>query len=137
MRLSLTDARAPTILIGTFGLLALILAMTGVYGVMAYIVSQRTHEFGVRTALGADSNQIVLMVLRRGMRTTLVGIAVGLVLSAAATRLLAGFLYEVSPLDPIVYLAVALALALISIVACLVPARLASRVDPMVALRVE
>jgi macrolide transport system ATP-binding/permease protein len=137
MRLSVGDARAPTLLIGAFGLLALILAMTGIYGVMAYMVSQRTHEFGVRTALGADSSQIVLMVLRRGMRTTLVGIAVGLVLAAAATRLLAGFLYEVSPLDPLVYLTVALALALVSIVACLVPARLASRVDPMVALRVE
>jgi predicted permease len=137
MSRSLGDARAPTILIGTFGLLALILAMTGVYGVMAYVVSQRTHEFGVRAALGADSRQIVLMVLRRGMKTTLVGIAAGLVLSAVVTRLLGGFLYEVSPLDPIVYLAVALSLALVSILACFVPARMASRVDPMVALRVE
>ncbi len=137
MRLSVGDVRAPTILIGTFGLLALILAMTGVYGVMAYMVSQRTHEFGVRMALGAESSAIVLMVLRRGMKTTLVGIAAGLVLAAAVTRLLGGFLYEVRPLDPIVYLGVALALAVISIVACYVPARLASRVDPMVALRVD
>jgi len=137
MRLSIVDVHVTTILIGTFGLLALILAMTGVYGVMAYMVSQRTHEFGVRMALGAESSAIVLMVLRRGMKTTLVGIAAGLVLAAAVTRLLGGFLYEVSPLDPIVYLGVALALAVISILACYVPARLASRVDPMVALRVD
>ena len=137
MRLSVGDARAATILISSFGLLALILTMTGVYGVMAYMVSQRTHEFGVRMALGAESSAIVLMVIRRGMKTTLVGIAVGLVLAAAVTRLLSGLLYDVSPLDPIVYLGVALALAVISIVACYVPARLASRVDPMVALRVD
>jgi putative ABC transport system permease protein len=137
MRRSVGSMQAPALLVGAFGLLALILAMTGVYGVMAYVVSRRTYEYGVRMALGAESRSIVRMVLRRGMRTTLVGIALGLAMAAALTRLLSGFLYRVSPLDPVVYLVVGLVLVVVSLMACFVPARLASRVDPMVALRAE
>jgi putative ABC transport system permease protein len=111
--------------------------MTGVYGVMAYVVSQRTHEYGVRMALGAEAHSIVRMVLRRGMRTTLLGIGVGLVLATVMTRLFSGLLYGVSSLDPVVYLLVGGALIAVSAMACYVPARIASRVDPMVALRAE
>jgi putative ABC transport system permease protein len=137
MRYALGSMQAPALMIGAFGLLALTLAMTGVYGVMAYVVSQRSHEYGVRMALGAESGSIVRMVMRRGMLTTLIGVAVGLILAAAFARLLSGFLYEVSPLDPVVYLVVGFILVVVSIVACFVPARLASRVDPMVALRTD
>jgi putative ABC transport system permease protein len=134
---SLGVGKGSAVLVSTFGLLALILAMVGVYGVMSYVVSQRTHEYAVRMAVGAERSEIVKLVLRRGMRTTLVGIGIGLGLAFVASGVLTRFLYEVSALDPSILLAVSLGLGAIALLACYVPALLASRVDPVVILRAE
>lgn len=134
---SVAGQRAAAVLVSIFGALALVLAMVGVFGVMSYVVSQRTHEYGVRLALGAQGSEIVELVLRRGMKTTILGIALGIVLALVGARFLTSMLHEVSALDPWVFAAVPLALTVISLLACYLPARLASRVDPMVALRAE
>jgi putative ABC transport system permease protein len=109
----------------------------GIYGVMAYVVSQRTHELGIRMALGASAGRVIQLVLTQGLRLTLAGLAFGLVGAVALSRLLASFLYGVSPFDPPTFLSVSLTLALVSIAACLLPAWRAARVDPIVALRQE
>jgi putative ABC transport system permease protein len=132
-----TDQRAMALLVSAFGILALTLAVVGIYGVMSYLVSQRTHEFGVRLALGARAGEIVALVIRRGMSTTLIGLGVGLGLALLVGRLLGGFLYDVNPLDPTVYAAVALLIATIATLACYLPARVAARADPCAALRSE
>jgi ABC-type antimicrobial peptide transport system permease subunit len=124
-------------LLALLGLVALVLAAMGVYAVMAFTVSQRTQEFGVRLALGATHGQVVGLVVRQGLGLAAIGLAGGLALSAATTRLLASFLYGVSPFDPIVFAAVPAGLITVAIVACWVPARRATRVDPNVALRAE
>jgi putative ABC transport system permease protein len=112
-------------------------AMAGVYGVMSYLVSQRTHEYGVRMALGARDSEIVSLVLRRGLLTALSGIALGLAGAFAATRILAGLLYNVSAIDPTIFAAVSLALGAIAILACFIPARSAAKVSPIEVLRAE
>jgi len=117
--------------------LALVLAAVGLYGVMSYTVSQRTREFGVRMALGANQAGIAKQVLGRGMKTTMLGVAIGLVLAVAATRLLAGFLYGVDTLDPTVFLLVTVILIVVGQLASYLPARLASKTDPMKTLRME
>ncbi len=134
---SLGEAGGPAILVGTFGLLALVLAMVGLYGVISYSVSQRTHEFGVRKALGARESWILTIVLQGGLKITLTGVVIGLVASLAFTRVLAGFLYDVDPLDPVVLVAVSVGLTATAVLACYLPARWAARVDPMAALLVE
>jgi ABC-type antimicrobial peptide transport system permease subunit len=131
------DAKTPTILLSAFGLLATLLAMVGLYGVMSYTVSRRTRELGVRLALGATRTGIVSMVLSSGLRTTLTGIGVGLLLAWAFTRVLSGFLYGVSTLDPLVFTLASAALLTIGLLACYRPARSAARVDPIEVLRVE
>jgi putative ABC transport system permease protein len=124
-------------LLGTFAVLAVLLAVIGVYGVMSYAVGRRTQEMGVRMALGARATQVVRLVLGQGMRTIVIGIAIGLVGSFAATRLIRTQLFGVGPNDPLTFLWVPIALAGVAMVACYLPARRASRVDPVTALRSE
>ena len=125
------------ILIGSFAGLAMLLAAVGIYGVVAYAVSRRTHEIGIRMAIGAQPRDVMRMVLWRGMLPPLVGVVVGLPLAAAGSKVLASFLYGVKPLDVETYVAVALAIPLVALIAAYVPARRATKVDPMAALRCE
>jgi putative ABC transport system permease protein len=132
--------RAPrfnTILLGLFAAIALTLAIVGIYGVVAWNVAQRTREFGIRQALGADSHAILRLVVRQGMRVVLLGLLLGLGGSLAATRALQSMLFGVSAFDPWTFGLVAALLAGVALLACLIPARRATRVTPMVALRAE
>ena len=124
-------------LVGSFGLLALFLAAIGIFGVLAFSVSQRTREFGIRMALGARSADVLRMVAGNGLKIAMTGIAIGLAGAAALTRSIAALLYGVKPADPVAFLAAPLVLALVALAACAAPAWRASRVDPAVALRQE
>ena len=124
-------------LMAGFAVLALVLAAIGVYGVMSYAVARRTQEVGIRMALGARRSQVLAMVLREGMRTTAIAVIVGLAAAAGAARLLASQLYGVSTADPLTFSLVPVVLALVALAACYLPARRASRVDPIVALRTD
>ncbi|HJU89298.1 MAG TPA: ABC transporter permease [Gemmatimonadaceae bacterium] len=134
---ALSRARFGSILLGVFAGIALLLASVGVYGVMAYAVSQRTHEMGVRIALGAERRDVIRLVLSQGAWLAALGIAVGLVTSAGLTRVLSGLLYGVSPTDPLTFIAISAALGTAALLATYIPARRATRVDPMQALRRE
>jgi putative ABC transport system permease protein len=122
---------------GLFGLLALVLASVGLYGVMSYAVNQRTREIGIRTTLGAQRRDIIRLVLRRGITLTAIGLLIGLAISLAGTRLLSSLLYEIGTTDPLTFVGVSLLLAAVALLACYLPARRATKVDPMVALRCE
>jgi putative ABC transport system permease protein len=122
---------------GIFGGVALLMAMVGLYGVRAYTVARRTREIGIRMALGADASDTLRMILREGLIVTSIGAGIGLLLSVAVGKVLSSFLYKVSGADPAVFLAAAILLSAISLLACYVPARNAARVDPIVALRCE
>jgi predicted permease len=128
-------------LIGTvssfFGLLSLLLAAIGLYGIIAYAVSERTHEIGIRMALGAQRGAVLRMVLRQGMTLVLLGVGLGLALSFAGTRVIASRLFDVTPTDLLTFVGVPLLLLIVALLACFVPARRATRVDPLVALRYE
>jgi putative ABC transport system permease protein len=123
--------------VGAFAVFALLFAAIGIYGVMAFSVSHRIREMGIRMALGAAPRDIVLLVVGQGMRLVLAGIVIGFVASLWLTKFLASQLFGTQPKDPATFALVALGLALVALAACLIPARRAMRVDPMVALRYE
>jgi putative ABC transport system permease protein len=134
---SVTTRRFNLLLVGVFALTALLLAIAGVFGVLAYSVAQRTREFGVRIALGASPRAILRMVLAQGMLTIAIGTAIGLAGSFALTRTMRSLLFEISPNDPLTIAGVAVLLVLIAALASYIPARRATRVDPTIALRYE
>jgi putative ABC transport system permease protein len=134
---TLSRSRFTMLVLGVFAVLALILACVGIYGVIAYSVTQRTQEFGIRMALGANRRDVFRLVLGQGTRLTLLGIGLGIVAALIVTRLMATLLYGISATDPLTFTAVALLLTLVALAACYIPARRATRVDPIVALRYE
>jgi len=123
--------------IGAFGLVALILAAVGIYGVTAYTTRQRTHEIGIRMTLGASKEDVLRLVLGHGLRLTLIGVGLGLAASLALTRFLGSLLIDITSTDALTFSSVAVLLCAVALFACFIPARRAMRVDPMVALRYE
>ena len=134
---SLSSRRFNLILLGTFAALALLLADVGVYGVIAYLVSERTREVGIRMALGAGQQEVIAMVLVQGMKLTGIGLFLGVITALSLTQLMTRLLFDVTPHDPLTFAGTALILALIALLACWLPARRAARVDPASALRAE
>jgi len=134
---SVAQPRFRTLLLGLFGVMALLLAAVGIYGVISYAVTQRTQEIGIRIALGAQPRDVLKLVVGQGMLPALVGLGVGLIGAFALTWLVKGLLFSVSATDPATFVLVALLLASVALVACWIPARRATKVDPMVALKGE
>jgi putative ABC transport system permease protein len=134
---ALTPQRLLTRLISGFGLLALALAGAGLYGLLAYSVAQRTHEIGLRVALGAQKRDVLRLIVFDGMKLTLIGLAIGLPASYGLTKLMEGYLYGVSLTDPLTFAVTSVTLLAVALLACYAPARRATLVDPMIALRCE
>ena len=134
---SLAQSRFQLSLLGAFAFLALLPAAIGIYGVMSYLVEQRNHEVGLRMALGASRRHVLSLVMKRGIVLSLIGVSLGIVGALALTRYLTSLLYGVHPTDPATFLAVSLLLLAVSLVAIYIPARRATKVDPMVVLRYE
>ena len=134
---SVAQPRFRTLLLALFAGMALVLAAVGIFGVMAYVVSRRTQEIGVRMALGASRGKVLGMVLNEGLRVVLIGVTIGLVAAFGLTRLIKSWLFAVQPADPVTFIGVALTVIAVAALACYIPARRATKVDPMVALRYE
>jgi putative ABC transport system permease protein len=135
MSVAVAPARFRMLMMGLFALVALALAVVGLYGVMAYTVGQRRQELGVRAALGAESSTLLRLVLREGLTPVAIGIAIGLAGAATLTRLMSTLIFEINVFDPFTFAAVPVLLAMVAAVACYLPARRATRVDPLIALR--
>jgi putative ABC transport system permease protein len=134
---SFAARRLSMILLSVFAALALVLACVGIYGVISYLVGQRTHEIGVRMAMGAQRSDVLRLVIGHGARMAFVGVAIGIGAALGLTRLMANQLFGVSAHDPLTFAGVAMLLIIVAIAACYIPARRAMRVDPMIALRYE
>jgi putative ABC transport system permease protein len=134
---SIAKQKLTMLLLSVFSGLALVLSAVGIYGVISYLTGQRTHEIGVRVALGASSRDVLRMVLGEGLKMTLAGVGIGLAASLGLTRLITQLIYGVNAADPITFAGVALLLTSVAVIACYIPARRAMRVDPVIALRYE
>jgi ABC-type antimicrobial peptide transport system permease subunit len=137
IELASTGERVAGTFVGAFGLLALVLAAVGIYGVVAYSTRQRSHEIGIRLALGAERSDVFRLVLGQGLKLALIGLGIGLALSLAVTRFLRTWLFGVTATDLLTYAGVTLLLCLVALAACYLPARRATQVEPTVALRCE
>ncbi len=134
---TLATRRFLMMVLTVFAALALLLASVGIYGVVSYLVGQRTHEIGVRIALGAQRRDVLRLVLGEGLKMALLGVGIGVVAAFGLTRLMANMLFGISATDPLTFLAVAMLLTIVAVAACYAPARRAMKVDPLVALRYE
>jgi len=134
---SISQERFRTFLLGSFSAIALLLATIGVFGVVSYLASQRTHEIGIRMALGAQPGQVLRLVLGQADRLTVTGLTIGITGAFLLTRLMKGLLYGVSATDPLTFISTAMVLAVVALAACYVPARRAAKIEPIEALRYE